>query len=215
MTMQRLECEFGRTGDSPRVHGLLGISLSTATPESQLEIKRFSAKQKEALKNLGFVIYGLTGQSIETLRDNGRRFWLEWHRRHPDFEALGAMRSEVAINPSKLFLPKSGGKTLYNQERMVGKLSRELGNRVTGVKAIIGQAPDYVELAFRHLDSTREYLFGVKYGYGCARTKTPTFSPRHFASVGTFFEYAGLAVGSLDAGCGRGDVHAVALVVPV
>lgn len=45
------------------------------TPEAPVEIKRFSQEAKEALEKQGFVIYGLTGQSIKTLRDAGRNFW--------------------------------------------------------------------------------------------------------------------------------------------
>lgn len=160
------------------------------TPETPVEIKRFSQEQREALEKQGFVIYGLTGQSIKTLRDNGHKFWSDWHKSLPDFEALGSMHSEVAINPSKPFLPKSNNKTLAQQEDMVGKFSEELGKKVKGVKAIIGQAPDYVELVFAHLDSTKEYLFGAKDNYDYARTKTPT-GGSHVAYVGSFL--AGMA----------------------
>ena len=184
------------------------------TPEATVEIKRFSAEQREALEKQGFVIYGLTGQSLRTLRDSGRKFWSDWHKSLPDFEALGSMHSEVAINPSKLFLPKSNNKTLAQQEEMVGKFSEELGKKVQGVKAIIGQAPDYEELAFRHLDATKEYLFGAKDNYNYARTKTPT-SSSVVANVGNFYAADGLSVHSWDADYGNDFVHAAPLVVPV
>ena len=183
-------------------------------PETRVEIKRFSKEQKEALEKQGFVIYGLTGQSIKTLRDAGRKFWSTWHKELPDFEALGSMHSEVAINPNKPFLPKSNNKTLAQQEDMVGKYSAEVAKKVPGVKAIIGQAPDYVELAFAHLDSTKEYLFGAKDNYDYARTKTPT-SSSGVADVGDFRADVGLGVNDWDAGHGDGIVHAAPLVVPV
>lgn len=159
------------------------------------------------------MIYGLTGQSIKTLRDAGRKFWSTWHNSLPDFEALGSMHSEVAINPNKLFLPKSNNKTLAQQEEMVGKFSEELGKKVRGVAAIIGQAPDYVELAFAHLDVKKEYLFGAKDNYNYARTKTPTGSSG-VADVGDFSADVGLDVRDWVAGSGGDGVHAAPLVVP-
>ena len=184
------------------------------TPEAPIEIKRFSQEQKEALEKQGFVIYGLTGQSIKTLRDAGRKFWSTWHKDFPDFEALGSMHSEVAINPSNLFLPRSNNKTLAQQEEMVSEFSEELVKKVQGVKAIIGQASDYEELAFRHLDATKEYLFGAKDKYNSARTKTPT-GGSHVAYVGNFSAGHGLDVRDWHAVDGRGNVHAAPLVVPV
>lgn len=182
--------------------------------EAPIEIKRFSAEQREALEKQGFVIYGLTGQSIKTLRDSGRKFWSTWHNSLLDFETLGSMQSEVAINPNKPFLPKSNNKTLTQQEEMVEKFSRELGKKVGGVKAIIGQAPDYVEIAFAHLDATKDYLFGAKDNYDFARTKTPAGSS-DVANVGDFLADSGLYVSHWNADDGGGSVHAAPLVVPV
>ncbi len=186
------------------------------TPEAPVEIKRFSAEQREALEKQGFVIYGLTGQSIKTLRDAGRKFWSTWHQdpQFADFEALGSMHSEVAINPNKLFLPNSNNKTLKQQEDMVEKFSQKLGKKVQGVKAVIGQASDYEELAFAHLDATKDYLFGAKDNYDYARTKTST-SGSHVADVGDFRADSGLYVGRWYADVGDDLVHAAPLVVPV
>jgi len=236
MAMQHIEDELRRTGDPRRqafadviagIHKSLGEDILfpsavtlvetrtvAQTPETPVEIKRFSQEQREALEKEGFVIYGLTGQSIKTLRDGGRKFRSTLPKELPDFEALGSMHSEVAIHPSKPFLPKSNNKTLAQQEKMVEKFSQGLGKKVQGVKAIIGQAPDYEELAFRHLDATREHLFGAKDIYNYARTKTPTGGSR-VACVGDFRADRGLGVGDLCAGLGHGDVRAAPLVVPV
>lgn len=189
---------------------IASLEESQKTP---VEIKRFSQEAREALEKQGLVIYGLTGQSIKTLRDSGRKFWSRWHEDLPDFEALGSMYSEVAINPNKLFLPESNNKTLSQQEDMVEKFSKELGKKVQGVKAIIGQAPDYAELAFAHFDATEEYLFGAKYNYDYVRTKTPT-SGSNVANVGRFFADLGLGVNRWSAGNGLGFVHVAPLVVP-
>ena len=183
------------------------------SPEASVEIKRFSPEQREALKKEGYLIYSLTGQSIKTLRESGCKFWSAWHGQFPDFEALVSRQSEVAINPNRLFLRRSNYKTLRQQEAMVEEFSQELGKKVPGVKAIIGQAPDYIELAFRHLDATKNYLFGAKYNYGYARTKTSKGSSI-VADVGHFDADFGLDV-SWNAVHGYGHVHAVPLVVPV
>lgn len=182
------------------------------TPESPVETKRFSVEQREALEKQGFVIYGLTEQSIKTLRNSGYKFWSTWHKDLPDFEALGSMQSEVAINPNELFLPKSNNKTLRQQEEMVEKFSQELGEKIKGVKAIIGQAPDYVEFAFQHSDATGVYFFGGKYDYNYARTRTPTVGSR-VARVGDFDD-GGLVVSSWNAGDGSRYTHVAPLVVP-
>ena len=226
MTMQHLENELRRAGDPRKqafadviagIHKSLGsdIPLSfVATPEKQLEIKRFSNEQKEALKKEGYLNYALTGESVKSLRDSGHKFWSDWHKSLPDFEALGSMHSEVAINPNKPFLPKSNNKTLTQQEEMVNKFSEELGKKVKGVKAIIGQVPDYVELEFAHLDSTKEYLFGAKDNYDYTRTKTPTSSSR-VAVVGYFNADSGLYVSHWNRVGSYGGVHAAPLVVAV
>ena len=203
MAMQNLENEFRRTRD-PR-------DLERA---DIVEIKRFTDEQREALIKEGYIIYGLTGQSIKTLRDAGRRFWSTWHKGLPDFEALTSMQSEVAINPRKLFLPRSNNKTLPQQEEMVSKFSEKLGKKVQGVKAIIGQAPDYVELSFVHFDANKYYyLFGAKYNYDWARTKTPT-SGSSVAGVGGF-NASGLGIDAWDRDDHIRCLRAVPLVMPV
>ena len=187
-------------------------------PEAPVEIKRFSQEAREALEKSFFVIYGLTGQSIKTLRGNGCQFRSTWHKELPSFEALGSMHSEVAVNPNKLFLPKSSRKRLSQQEKMVEKFSQELGQQVQGVKAIIGQAPDYAELAFQHLNATNKYLFGAKDKYSYARTKTRTSSSyvsRVVACVGNFDDAdSSLYILYFHANRKFDLVHAAALVVP-
>ncbi len=187
---------------------------TSQTPETPVKIKRFSNEQREALDRQGFVIYGLTGQSIQTLKVSGRRFFSTGDKNLPGFEAQGSMHSEVAINPNQPFLPKSDNKTLVKQEEMVEEFSQELGKKIQGVRAVIGQAPDYIELAFAHFDETKQYLFGAKDNYGYATTETPT-SNSDVASVGEFRAFYGLCVDHLSRSRGNGKVFAAPLVVPV
>ncbi|MFH1187033.1 MAG: hypothetical protein V1697_02565, partial [Candidatus Levyibacteriota bacterium] len=99
-----------------------------------------------------------------------------------------------------------------------------LSNKVPGVKAIIGDAPDYEELAFKHLNATKgqEYLFGEKYKYNYARTRTGTRtetgirkSRSIIAGVGNFNSSYGLYVGDWNAGGSYRVVHAAPLVLPL
>ena len=180
-----------------------------------VEVVKFSDGARTALEKRKYVIHTLTGQSMKSLRDSGRKFWTNWHRQYPDFEALTSMHSEVAINPDKLFIDNSDNKTLEQQEKMIRKFSESLAkgrNRIPGVEAVMGGAPDYVELAFRHLDVTGDYLFGEKYGYNYTRTKT--YLEAYVAHVGSFFPAGGLHVFGWGPDDGDDDVFAAPLVVP-
>jgi hypothetical protein len=184
------------------------------TPETSVEIKRFSDEQKEALMEKGYKIYLLTGQSVKTLRDSGHKFKLDGHEPDPELEALVSMHSEVAVNPDNLFLSGSSKKTLGQQEEMVDEFSQELAKKVQGVKAIIGQVPDYLELTLTHLDAAQEYLFGVKDNYNYTRTKT-SISDSRVAVVGAFSVRGGLRVRGSDSIDIREAVRVAPLVVPV
>ena len=180
--------------------------------EALVEVKRFSLEAREVLEKEGYVVHTLTGQSIKSLRESGRKFWSTWHKDYPNLEALTSKRSEVAVNPKQLFLPKSNRKTLAEQEAMVEEFSKKLGRKIKGVKAIIGEAPDYAELAFLHFEATDERLFGQKYNYDYIRTETP-LAGVNVASVG-HFGGSGLRVDSWGREHGSGSVWVAPLVVP-
>jgi len=150
--------------------------------EGQTGIRLFPDEAREQLAKKRYIIYSLTGQSIKTLKITGRQFDTTWHQAYPDFEARQSRLGEVAINPEQLFLAGSNNKTLSEQLRLVALLSQHLSRKVPGVEATIAGAPDYVELAFAHLDETGNRLFGKDYNYNYARTVTPFDSG--FACVG-------------------------------
>lgn len=178
-----------------------------------IEIRRFSDEARAVLEKEGYVIDTLTGQSIASLRKAGRKFWSSWHKDYPQLEALISMSAEVAIHPEKLFIPKSNNSTLAQQEEMINEFSEKLGTKIPLVEAIMGGMPDYVDLAFAHLDKTGEYLFGEKYGFNWARTNTPTVGD-YVADVGGFYPSRGLGVDDLGRGRGDDSVFASPLVVP-
>lgn len=185
----------------------------TPKETTPIEVRRFSDETRAALEKQGYVIDTLTGQSIASLRQAGRKFWSTWHNDYPQFEALTSIRSEVAINPPQLFIPKSNNKTLAQQEEMINRFSQELGNKVPGVEAIMGSVADYVDLAFTYLGTKGKYLFGEKYDYNFARTNTPTVDTR-VACVGDFAPVGGLSVTGWGRSRGGDSVFAAPLVVP-
>jgi len=164
--------EFGNLlEEQATVARRLGIPETFSTVETKKsEIKRFSPEQKDALEKEGYVIYKLTGKSIKDLREAGNHFESTWQPRYPGFEALRSRKSEVAINPNQLFLPKSSYKTYLEQESLVTKFNKDISAKIPGIEAIIGEAPDYVELAF--LDPTDNHLYGEDIDGYCTRTQT-------------------------------------------
>lgn len=196
-------------GDVP-----LPPTLTLQSKEQQEEVLRFSQEARQGLEKEGYLIYKLGGQSIRSLKEQGKRFDSTWHRDFPHFEALTSRVSEVAINPNQLFLPNSNRKTFKQQEEIVKGLFEELSRRIPSVEAIIGEVPDYLELAFNHLRETSGRLFGEEYKYGYTRTKTPTEASL-MAGVGNFDARLGLDIKrwGRDNGAAN-DLWITALVVP-
>lgn len=188
--------------------------------EKVVGIKRFTDEQREALEKRGYTVYPLSGQSIRSLREAGREFLSScWQQRYPDFENQTSRLSEVAINPGKLFLEASDDKTLKQQEILVEEFSKRLKGRlrIEGVKAIMGEAPDYAELAFRYIDVTGKSLFSEETntdGYIRTKTVVDVVDPNVTAIVGSFSVGNCLSVydGSSDKNCSF--VWAAPLVVP-
>lgn len=188
-----------------------GKDIPLPSTEALPDIQRFTPEARHKLEAARYRIYTLTGQSIKTLRDAGKPFWSTEHQDLPELEAMASRLSEVAINPDQLFLPGSNGKTLEEQEEMVEKFSKSL--KVDGTEAIIGQMPDYVELAFLHLDATGYRLFGEGYSYNYTRTVTPT-SGSAVADVGGFSARDGLDVNYWGRDGSRDGLFVAPLVVP-
>jgi hypothetical protein len=222
MVMKRLEAELRRGGKEDQAYADIisnvlkarGKDVPLPKEATPVEVRRFSQEAKGALEKEGYKIHTLTGQSIASLHEAGRKFWTTWHKDNPQFEALTSMQSEVAVNPSQLFLPKSNNKTLTQQEEMISKFSQKLGKKIPGVEAIMGGVPDYVDLAFTHLDATGERLFhGENYDYDYARSNTPTAAGQ-VARVGYFNSVDGLHVSDWRSDRGHARVFAAPLVVP-
>jgi len=225
MAMQWLEREFRQTGTrQDKLNADLMAAMlehrgkdipmpisPVATEAPRIEIVRFSTEAREALEGQGYKVYELTGQTVKSLRDSGKRFWSTWHKGY-DFEDSASRSSEVAINPKKLFLPRSNNKTLSEQQALVARFSADISAKVSGVEAVLGEVPDYAELAFAHLDATGDYLFGSKNDYSYTRTQTRVGSD--VARVGSFNPDSGLSVDYWDPAYRNGYLFAAPLVVP-
>ena len=176
------------------------------------DVVRFSPEQRKGLERKGYLVYGLTGQTIATLRDTGHPFWSTWHQGEA-IEQVRSMLTEVAVNPKNLFLQDSNRKTLDEQLAMVEKFGRKIAGEVKGITAILGSAPDYTELAFAHQDKRGQRLFGKDFNYDYTRTTTPT-GGSVVAVVGFFAAGGGLSVVRWHRAARNGGLWAAPLVVP-
>lgn len=174
-------------------------------------ILKFSEDVKRRLEENGFRIYSLTGRSIKSLKEDGKLFASEWHEESPEFEKLTSRRSEVAINPLLLFLPSGRGKTLFDQMIEIGNFNNDV--HVPGMTAVLGEAADYIDLAFLHssISPRASKLFGASYDNDF--TKTNTAIGGRIAAVGKFTS-RGLSVVRIDPYDMRVRFQIAPLIVP-
>ncbi len=186
------------------------------------KVFQFTPEAKAGLEQIGRVVIPLTGESILSLREKkGMKLQSGWHKDFPEFEEQRSITSEVAINPKEIFLPQSNNKTFSVQKEMVELHSKEVSEKVKGVKAIIGKPPDNLELI------TKVYeLYGGENGIGdllregSVRCTGKSPIPNIYNSVDGF----GVTVGSMDTEgklliTGRASrpsdkVHVIAMIVP-
>ncbi len=187
--------------------------------EREKSVNRFSKESREALADRGFVIVELTGQSIKTLREQGKSFTANWHKGHW-IEDKPSELIEVAYHPDpeQFILRDSNHTTRLEQEKMVADHSKELGREIPGVEAAIDIAPNYVELAFVDLQNAilegrRDFLFKKRLVDMIIRTKTDTEDPNaiHIAELHEVF---GLSVLSYSKEQRFSSAYAAPLIKP-
>lgn len=200
--------EIGALVDDLEAKGKFPASLSR---EDLVKIEPLPAEAKKFLKSEGYLWLPLTNQTLGGMRDAGRPFY------HVDpadrVLTTPSVFAEVAFHPDpkRFFLPGSNRKTLDKQIDMVKEFSEELQRKsgLTSIKAVIGEASDYADLTYTHVDNIGrkrfgDRLFGPKYGFNFTRTITPT-SGFDVAYFGDFDGADGPAVDDWgrDEGCGR------------
>lgn len=192
------------------------IPLPNSETSENLVTKPFTVQEKRALIKDGHVIYPFVRQTLEGQIAEGKPF------RHvadagDAFKTTPSMFGEVAFlpDPNRFFIPGSNNATFEQQKEMIERYGDELRVKLDlpgHVRAVMGEAPDYAQLAFIHLKETNTHLFGEDYGYNYARTVTPTFG-LYVAEVGRFSVTDGLRVGQGDREYGSGRVFASPLVI--
>jgi len=107
------------------------------------EITRFSPEARRAIDEARLPIFTLTGKSIRDLRQFGIPIVPEWPNQEY-LETLPSRKSEVTLED--LYPKNTFNKPMLQQQRVVEGYSEELSTRIPDVEAIIGEAPDYLEL---------------------------------------------------------------------
>lgn len=175
------------------------------TSEAKMEVRKFSPEARKALEMRGFVIYTLRGKSLRQLREEGNRFWTNWHQ-SCEFDGRSSEACEVAIKPGELFLKGSGKKTSLEQENIISDYSEKLSAEIKGVQAIIGEADQYAEFAFVYVGVTHKKLFERRN----IRTKTKVGSRLILVDFGEY----GLGVSRCDPEDRNVNFPVFPLVVP-
>jgi len=184
----------------------------TVTPEVLAEIKRFSPEQKNDLEARGFAILELTGESLNDLA-NDKVLSLDWwmgdltkmnenrskEYLYTDFlnEPL-SMKSEVAVNRNKFILSGSTNKSFDEQKKMIEKYSQKINKEIPGVKAIMGEPADYIELHADYLSKENKPLITREDNWIITKGKTCEKDKGHM-TVGTrFYRSLALRLGDKD-----------------
>lgn len=106
------------------------------------EIERFSDRSREALIRMGFVIFPLTGQSVNSLKADGLEVKL------PTAPIVNL--DEVVNLRSRLsevgFRPGTGFSRFGRQSDAIAYVTSQLN--LSDVEIVVGNAADYLELAF-------------------------------------------------------------------
>jgi len=175
MGMQWLETELRETGDSQDVDRANQIAAMLADRGKDFPLpgteqlsgaKKFSREARIALETGGFRIYELTGQTTATIPTLGGQINPTWAGDWPQIHKVESRQSEIAIIWGNPFLPDTKNENIAKQKVELAKFNRLLSQTVPGVKAILGNALDYAELAARSAD----LLFD-------GRTRTTTLLP--------------------------------------
>lgn len=176
-----------------------------------VEFKCFSAESRELLERRGFSIFTLSGQSVSSLKDAGRKFWSTWHEKYADIEQNKSLTSEVAIDSGRLVIPGSNWKSIEEQMGLINAFSDQLASAIPGVQAVMGEIQDYADLVFEYFDRTGGYLL-EQTGENYIRTKTLVSG-----SISTHIGAGspeGLIIGNLPGDNRAGSIYVAPLVIP-
>lgn len=142
--------------------------------ERDVQVKRFSPEAKQALEKDGWILYELSGKSINFLKAQGKQILIPSWLQGNSVLDLPSRSSEVAFCPDKqrFFLEGSFRKTEGQQDALFVPYAKSIEEKISGVRIIKGDGPDYIELVFKHSQDPEERLFGEKYNLYWTRTGT-------------------------------------------
>lgn len=167
------------------------------------DITKFSPEALRAIEEARLPIFTLTGKSIRYLRQSGIPIVPQWPNQD-HLETLPSRRSQVAVE--NLYPTNTFNKPMTEQQILVKRYDKRLSERIPDVEAVIGEAPDYVELnslwiekygtplfefdvTLNNLTILPKFLRRLKFfkDHVVTRTATPLKSPRgSFVAVVTY-----------------------------
>lgn len=177
------------------------------TPPDEQETLSFNPELRHVLLEKGFLIQPLTALSLKTLNHQGKIHYLTtWRGEYPEFEKLHSRKSDVAINPQLRFPG-----TFDEQVSAIAKYNLEFQSRFTGARAIIGEAPDYMEFAFAQFNTTGERLFGQKDSFF---VRTNTRINNKIVGIGNFTNEFGMHVELCEPNRSNNNLFAIPIIIP-
>lgn len=178
----------------------------------------FSPEQRKRLEDLGYVILSLRGEKTINIINKNPHWSFgkggiqinevpsNWH----------SQKGEVAIAKSTKFIG-TPNKTLKEHVLDINFFSTTIAKTVPGVKAIMGTAGDYVELASAYEEKTFESLFVAPSVFAMTGSvfKPPSFMIDQVACVGRFDLYPNqVAIAIQDPTDRTENVFSLPIVVP-
>ncbi|OGZ34977.1 MAG: hypothetical protein A2815_01055 [Candidatus Portnoybacteria bacterium RIFCSPHIGHO2_01_FULL_40_12b] len=193
------------------------------SPE-KIKVERFSEEQREALQKEGYSFFTLRGLSMKDFVNEGKKILGyedgDIERSILALAAYPSMMSEVAIKLGNLYLPRSNMCSLEDKTEMVRRFSEEYLNKIIpGVKAIIGQIPDYLDIGFQHFDATegKDPLFTRENDSGYTVANVPFFpldEPEGHVGFSSLYKSFVVILDEADHFPFKEDLWACPLVVP-
>lgn len=177
------------------------------TPPEEQETLVFNPELRHVLLGEGFLIQSLTAMPLKKLNSQGKiHYWTSWRGNYPEFEMLHSRKSEVAINPQLRFPG-----TFDEQVSAIAKYNLDFQDKFAGAKAILGEAPDYIEFAFAQLNTTGEKLFGQRDNFF---VRTNTRINNKIVNIGNFTDEYGIHVGLWEPNSSNNNLFAVPIIIP-
>ena len=132
------------------------VPIEGATSEELDSPRRFSLESRQNLEKMGFNIYKLTGKSAKIFRGEGRALWFAFSDEiHKQVLEQQSIKTEAAIHHDIPYIPHSASENIDKQKQLIAEFLK--GEQ--GVKAVMGDVSDYMELYFLHHDRTKEGIF--------------------------------------------------------